>query len=154
MQKHYPQRANNRKYHGFICKMAGVVFTQPAGNAFMARPMKALLKHAKKEPPPPGNPGIFALGGLGIMEKAVTGAGFVDYEQHVLNVPLRMKSTAQAFQMMQEAFGAYRGVIHDSPEDVRKAAWAEVEDILNSFENESGFEAPAEVLVFSARKPT
>ena len=44
-------------------KVAVVVFTTPAANAFMAHPMQILLRHAGKTPPAPGQPGIFSLGG-------------------------------------------------------------------------------------------
>ena len=46
-------------------KISAVVFTTPAANAFMARPMQILLRHARKAPPAPGRPGIFALGAPG-----------------------------------------------------------------------------------------
>ncbi len=55
--------------------------------------------------------------------------------------------------MMQEAFGAYRAVLSDSPDEVRAAAWAEVREFLERFDGEAGFVAPAEVLVAAATKP-
>jgi SAM-dependent methyltransferase len=38
-------------------KLAAVVFTTPAANPFMAKPMQILLRHAGKSPPAPGQPG-------------------------------------------------------------------------------------------------
>ena len=45
-----------------------LVFTTPPNNPFMLEPMQILLRHAGKKPPPPGGPGIFALGAPGILQ--------------------------------------------------------------------------------------
>jgi SAM-dependent methyltransferase len=134
-------------------KVAMVVFTTPAANPFMAKPMQILLRHAGKTPPAPGQPGIFSLGAPGIIERFLADNGFVGIEQRTLALALRMPSAAQALAMMQEAFGAYRAVVSDSPEAVRVAAWAEVAETLKVFETATGFVAPAEVLVVAGVKP-
>jgi SAM-dependent methyltransferase len=134
-------------------KVAVVVFTTPGTNPFMAKPMHILLRHAGKTPPSPGQPGIFSLGASGVLEQLLAGSGFVGVEQRTLDVPLRMSSAAEALTMMTEAFGAYRAVISDSPQAVQDAAWAEVAETLKSFENETGFAAPAEALVAAGVKP-
>jgi len=134
-------------------KIAVVVFTTPAANPFMAKPMQTLLRRAGTPPPAPGQPGIFALGAPGVLERLLTNGGFVDVEQRILTVPLRMASAGQALAMMQEAFGAYRAVVSDSPEAVRVAAWTEVAETLKAFETETEFVAPAEVLVAAGVEP-
>jgi len=134
-------------------KIAVVVFTTPAANPFMAKPMQILRRCAGKSPPAPGQPGIFALGAPGVLERLLMNSGFVGVEQRTLAVPLRMPSGGQALAMMQEAFGAYRAVVSDSPEAVRVAAWAEVAETLKAFETKTGFVAPAEVLVAAGVKP-
>jgi SAM-dependent methyltransferase len=134
-------------------KFAAVIFTIPAANPFMAKPMQILLRHAGKKPPAPGQPGIFALGAPGMMERLLTEGGFMDIEQRTFTVPLRMPSAAQTLVMMQDAFGAYRGVVSDRPELVRAAAWAEVAETLKTFETPTGFVGPAEVLVAAGVKP-
>jgi len=134
-------------------KIAVLVYTTPASNQFMAKPMQILLRHAGKAPPSTGQPGIFSLGAPGVIERLFTDCGFVDVEQRTLAVPLRMASATRALEMMREAFGAYRAVVSDSPEAVRIAAWAEVGEALKAFESETGFEAPTEVLVAAAANP-
>jgi SAM-dependent methyltransferase len=134
-------------------KAAVVVFTTPARNPFMAKAMQILLRHAGKTPPSPGQPGIFSLGGPGVLEQLLASCGFVGVEQRTLDVPLRMPSAAEALTMMQEAFGAYRAVVSDSPEAVQAAAWAEVAETLKTFETPTGFVAPAEVAVAAGTKP-
>jgi ubiquinone/menaquinone biosynthesis C-methylase UbiE len=133
-------------------KIAVVVFTTPGTNPFMAQPMPILLRHAGKTPSAPGQPGIFALGAPGVLERLLTDSGFVGIEQRTLALPLRMPSAMQALAMMQEAFGAYRAVVSDSPEAVRVAAWGEVAGTLKTFETATGFVAPAEVLVAAGVK--
>ena len=133
-------------------KVAVVVFTTPAANAFMAHPMQILLRHAGKMPPAPGQPGIFSLGVPGVIERLFADSGFVGVEQRTLALPLRMPSATQALAMMQEAFGAYRAVVSDRPEAVRVAAWAEVAETLKTLETPTGFIAPAEVLVAAGVK--
>jgi SAM-dependent methyltransferase len=135
-------------------RVAVVVFTTPAANPFMAKPMQILLRHAGKTPPAPGQPGIFALGTPGVLEDRLTGSGFVGVEQHTLQVPLRMPSAAEALTMMQEAFGVYRAVVHDSPQAVQARAWAEVAETLSTFASPTGFVAPVEVLVAAGAQPT
>ena len=105
-------------------KAAVVVFTTTETNPFMARPMEILLRHAGKTPPAPGQPGVFALGIPGKMERLFTDCGFVNVNQRILSVPLRKPSATEASAMMQDAFGAYRAVVSDCPENVRTAAWA------------------------------
>jgi SAM-dependent methyltransferase len=133
-------------------KVAVVVFTTPAANPFMAQPMQILLRHAGKTPPAPGQPGIFALGAHGVLARLLGDSGFVGVEQRTVALPLRMSSSPQALAMMQEAFGAYRAVISDSPESVRVGAWTEVAETLKTFETPTGFVAPAEVLVAAGVK--
>jgi hypothetical protein len=117
--------------------------------------MQILLRHAGKSQLAPGQPGIFSLGAPGVLEQLLTESGFVELEQCTLALSLRMPSATEALTMMQEAFGAYRAVVADRPEAVRLDAWAEVGEMLKSFETTSaGFVAPGEVLVASGVKPS
>lgn len=135
-------------------RIAVVVFTTPAANAVMARPMQILLRHAGKPPPVPGQPGIFALGKPGGLETLLLDTGFVDVNERILTPTWRLSSAAEALAMMQEAFGAYRAVISDCAEAVQAAAWGEVAEFLKTFETPAGFVAPSEVLVAAGVKPS
>jgi ubiquinone/menaquinone biosynthesis C-methylase UbiE len=134
-------------------KFAAVVFTSPAASPMLSQPMQVLLRHAKKPAPMPGQPGIFSLGAPGALAEVLARSGFTAVEERTLECPLRMASPAEALQMMQEAFGAYRAVVADQPEAVRAAAWTEVAQVLEGFASAGGFEAPAEVLVACAENP-
>jgi ubiquinone/menaquinone biosynthesis C-methylase UbiE len=135
-------------------KVAVVVVTTPAANPFLAKPMQILLRRAGKAPPAPGKPGLFALGASGVLERLLAESGFDRIEQRTVAAPLRLPSAGDAMALMQEAFGAYRAVVGDCSEAVRKAAWAEVGETLQAFESAAGFEGPAEVLVAAGVKPS
>jgi SAM-dependent methyltransferase len=134
-------------------KVAAVVFTTPASNPFMTRPMQVLLRHAGKTPPAPGQPGLFALGAPGVLAGLLRDGGFVGIEERIIETPLRTSSAAEALVMMREAFGAYRAVVSDQPERVQSAAWAEVAEILKEYETAVGFIGRTEVCVAAGVKP-
>lgn len=130
-------------------RFAGLVFTTPSNNPFMSQPMQILLRHAGKEPPPPGKPGIFALGGPGALEGLLSDAGFSGIEAKVVRAPLRLDSSVEALEMMQQAFGAYRAVVADLGPEARAAAWSEVDECLKQFEGDDGFQAEFEFVIGS-----
>lgn len=134
-------------------KVAVIVFSTPAANPLMAKPLQILLRRAGKTPPAAGQPGLFALGAPGVIERLFVDSGFVGVEQRTVALVLRMPSAAQASAMLQEAFGALRAVVSDRPVALRLAAWAEVADTLKTFEAPTGFIAPAEVVVAAGIKP-
>jgi len=150
-----PRRALDSMRHALRPggKVAVVVFTTPAANPFMARPMEILLRHAGKTPPDPGQPGIFALGASGHLASLLRESGFVDIEQRTVTTTMRLASADEALTMMRDAFAVYRAVIGDSPEHVQTAAWSEVLRMLRTLETPAHFAAPAEVLVTAAAKP-
>jgi hypothetical protein len=134
-------------------RFAALVFTTGAANPFMARPMEALLRHADKKPPAPGQPGIFALGTTGALEQAMAAAGFTDVRTRIVRAPLRLASASEALEMMQEAFGAYRAVVADLGEAQKAQAWAEVAHCLKEFETNSRLETEFEFQVSAGAKP-
>lgn len=144
-----PSKAVRRTHRALRrgARLAVVVFTTPGANPFMAVPMNILRRHAGKPPAVPGQPGIFALGGPGILRQLLETGGFTAVEERTMAVPLRMGSAAEVLVMMKEAFGAYRAVIADASEPVKASAWSEVANFLASFEVGSQFVAPAEVLI-------
>ena len=135
-------------------RFAALVFTTPDNNPFMAQPMRILLRHANKQPPGPGQPGIFALGGAGILEGLLNRYGFTDIKTSIVQAPFRLSSADDALAFLQQAAGAYRAVIADLSENAKAAAWAEVRDCLEQFESESGFEITHQFIIGSGAKPS
>jgi ubiquinone/menaquinone biosynthesis C-methylase UbiE len=128
-------------------RIAALVFTTPAGNPFMAHPMQILLRHAHEEPPEPGRPGIFALGGASALERVMAESGLSDVHTRIVRALLRLASASEALAMIQQAFGAYRAVLSKLGEAEKAAAWAEVGEMLREFETGRGFEADFEFII-------
>jgi ubiquinone/menaquinone biosynthesis C-methylase UbiE len=133
-------------------RIAALVFTTPSANPFMSKPMQILLRHAAKEPPTAGKPGIFALGGPGVLQGLLSDSGLTEVEAKVVRAPLRLASAADALAMMQQAFGAYRAVVADLSSQARAAAWSEVGECLRQFENHEGFHTEFEFVIGSGVK--
>ncbi|MGH2600262.1 MAG: class I SAM-dependent methyltransferase [Dehalococcoidia bacterium] len=134
-------------------RFAALVFTTPAANPFMARPMEVLLRYAGREPPAPGQPGIFASGGKGALEQAMADGGLTDVQTRIARAPLRLSSASKALEMMQEAFGAYRAVVAHLSEAQKAQAWAEVAECLKEFETSGRFETELEFQISAGARP-
>jgi SAM-dependent methyltransferase len=130
-------------------RISALVFTTPAANPFMSKPMQILLRHARKEPPTAGKPGIFALGGPGVLENLLGDSGLAGVETRMVRAPLRLESAARALEMMQQAFGAYRAVVADLDPEARAAAWSEVGGCLRQFEDHEGLHTELEFMIGS-----
>ena len=134
-------------------RFAAMVFSTPANNPFTAQPMAILLRHAGKPPPPPGQPGLFALGGQGVLAELMTGSGLTDVTTKTVRATLRLPSASDALEMMQQAFGAYRAVVAELGDAEKSRAWGEVHECLKQFESGSGFETEPEFIIGSGAKP-
>ena len=134
-------------------RFAALVFTKPADSPFFAQSMAILLRHVGKPPPPPGTPGLFALGGDGALETLIAEGGLSDVKTRTLRASLSLPNIPDTLEMMQQAFGAYRAVLADLDERARQAAWAEVGEYLKRFDVGGRFETEFEVIVGSGAKP-
>lgn len=134
-------------------RFSALVFSTPANNPFMAQPMAILLRHAGKSPPGPGQPGIFALGGEGVLERLMTDSGLEDVQTEGVRAALTLPSASEALQLLQEAAGAYRAVVAELDDVERAKAWSEVYQCLRQFDSEGGFRTELEVIIGSGAKP-
>jgi SAM-dependent methyltransferase len=133
-------------------RFAALVFTTPANNPFMAQTMAILLRSAGKSPPGPGQPGIFALGGNGILKNLMQDSGLVDVQTRTVKASLGLPTASDAFAMMQEAFGAYRAVIADLSDAEKSKAWNDVYECLKQFEVADGFKTEFEFIIASGSR--
>jgi ubiquinone/menaquinone biosynthesis C-methylase UbiE len=134
-------------------RFAALVFSTPANNPFMSQPMRILLRHAGKQPPVAGQPGIFALGDDGMLKNLLADCGFMDVRSEITRAPLQLPSADVTLEMMQQAFGAYRAVVASLNETERSAAWAEVRKCLAQFETGGYFATELEFVVGAGAKP-
>lgn len=128
-------------------RFAALVFSTPAGNPMMAEPMAILRRHAGLPAPPPGTPGIFALGGEGVLDRLLRAAGLRDVEVRVIPAALHFADADEALAMLREAAGAYRAVAATLDEATRARAWEAVRAALRRHESSAGFDAALEVVV-------
>ena len=73
-------------------RFAAVVYSTPERNEFFSLPVSIIRTRAKLPPPQPGQPGPFSLGGPGVLEQALTDAGFHDVTVETMPAPLRLSS--------------------------------------------------------------
>lgn len=154
---HFPQPGRALEVIQSVLKpgarFAALVFSTPAGNPMMAEPMSILRRHAGKPPPPPGTPGIFALGAAGVLDALLRRHGFREVDARTLPARLTFADAGEALAMLQEAAGAYRAVAATMEEAARAAAWQEVRQGLERFVSPRGFEATLEVIVGAGTVP-
>ncbi len=135
-------------------RFAAMVFTTPANNPVMAQPMAILRRRAGKPSPAPGQPGIFALGGDGVLERLIRGSGLGDVKMQAVRAPLVLPSASDALQLLQEAAGAYRAVVADLSDAEKSKAWSEVYECLKPFEARGGFQTELELIIVSGARPS
>jgi ubiquinone/menaquinone biosynthesis C-methylase UbiE len=133
-------------------RFAALVFTTPDNNPFLARSMAVLLRCAGKSPPKPGQPGLFALGGKGILEGLMRDSGLVQIQTKLVTASLNLPSASRALEMMREAFGAYRAVVADLSDAEKLKAWNEVYECHKQFEGVDGFRAQFEFIIGAGAK--
>jgi cyclopropane fatty-acyl-phospholipid synthase-like methyltransferase len=133
-------------------QFAALVFTTPDNNPFMAQTMTILLRCAGRSPPKPGQPGIFALGGKGILESLMQDSGLTHVQTRHVTASLNLPSASHALEMMQEAFGAYRAIVADLGDTEKSKAWKAVYECLKQFEGVDGFRAQFEFIIGAGAK--
>lgn len=126
---------------------AATVFNKPETTPWMALAAKIAMKHAGREMPPPGTPGLFALGNAEYLEQKLIYAGFDDIEVRSLPMTLRLSSAAECTNLIREAASAVQGILSGLSEDQQQAAWNEIEDALKQFETADGFAVPTNYLL-------
>lgn len=131
---------------------SGLVMSSPDANPFYAAVPPILRRHAGK-PTPASGPGFFSLADPAALAELFTAAGLIDVTITTCDAAYTLPATDDAVAMIQEAFGAVRGIISDQPQSVQDAAWAEVRAELDQWMTPDGFVAPTQFHIASGRKP-
>lgn len=134
-------------------RFAAIVYSTPARNEFFSVPVTIIRTRAQLPPPEPGQPGPFSLGSPGVLERALTTAGFEEVSVEAVEAPLRLSSAAECVRFERESFGALHQMLSGVPEQDRPAVWTEIEAALARFDTPAGFVGPCELLVASGVKP-
>jgi SAM-dependent methyltransferase len=133
-------------------RIAAIVYSTPERNGFFSIPVSIIRDRAQLPPPEPGQPGPFSLGGSGVLETALTTAGFTDVKVVAIPSPLHLTSAAECVRFEQESFGALHQMLAVLPAPERPAVWDEIASALARFETADGFVGPCELLVGSGTK--
>jgi SAM-dependent methyltransferase len=128
-------------------KTVVAVMTTPDRNKWASVPVPIIRKRAQLPPPTPGQPGLFSLGGEGVLENALRQAGFRNVSSSTLSAPLQMKSARECIRFMREAFGAFNQMMSHLSMQQRESVWEEVEQAMQQFEGPNGFQVSCEPIV-------
>jgi SAM-dependent methyltransferase len=128
-------------------RVAAIVYSTAENNKFFSIPVSVIRRRANLAPPLPGQPGPFSLGTAGVLEESFRKAGFHDVQTRTVSAPVRTKSAAECVRFEKESFGALHQMLSGLDDAGREAAWREIEEQLRSFESQSGFEGPCEMIV-------
>jgi ubiquinone/menaquinone biosynthesis C-methylase UbiE len=134
-------------------KMAAVVYSTPEKNQFFSKPVSIIRQRAQLPPPAPGQPGPFSLGGDGVIEKALTDAGFINVSSVKINSPVILPSAKFCLQFEKESFGALHQMMSGLSADEKESVWEEIEQELRKFETAGSFVGPCEMIVAAGEKP-
>jgi SAM-dependent methyltransferase len=153
---YFPNREGALRAAYGLLKAGGRVvlasFSTPDQNRFFSIPISIIRRRAQLPPPAPGMPGPFSLGAPGVMESALSTAGFKDVTVEAVQTPLRLRSAAECVRFERESFGALQQMLASLPDADREAAWSEIDHELGVFETEDGFTAGTELIVGSGTK--
>jgi SAM-dependent methyltransferase len=133
-------------------RIAAIVYSTPDRNEFFSVPVSIIRDRAQLPPPQPGQPGPFSLGAPGVLEAALTTAGFSDVTVAAIPAPLRLSSAAECVRFERDSFGALHQMLADVAPHERPAVWNQIEAALARFETPDGFVGPCELLVGSGTK--
>ncbi|QJW89863.1 class I SAM-dependent methyltransferase [Spirosoma taeanense] len=134
-------------------KVAAIVYSTPDKNKFFSVPVSIIRNRAKLPPPLPGQPGPFSLGAEGVLEQAFTHAGFSNVRTERIDSPLQLSSASECVKFEKESFGALHQMMSSLSDAEKASVWEEIEQELQKFETENGFEGPCEMVVAVGEKP-
>lgn len=134
-------------------RFGAMVVSTPQDNPFFSKSMGILLRHANKQLPAPGQPGLFALSAPGALEEVLSDGGMEDIKTATIRAPFAMPSAVAALQMMQQAFGAYRAVVAELDDAAKADAWSEVLAFLSDFEGSKGLATEFVFIIGSGARP-
>jgi SAM-dependent methyltransferase len=128
-------------------RFAVTVWSTAEKNPFHGLPLAIVRRLAKIPAPLPGQPGMFALSGPGVLEECYREAGFRDVAVHAVPVPRTFPSIAEAVSAMKDSFPRLQTLLNKLSDADRAQAWSEIEEGLSQFEGSNGFAAPGEWLI-------
>lgn len=121
-------------------------------NGFFSGPVGIIRRRAALPAPLPGQPGPFSLGDPDVLAKRLTDAGFTDVQIETVDAPVRLGSADECLAFEQESFGALHQMLAGLSAPEQDEAWEEIEEFLETFEQNGRFIGPCQMLVAAATK--
>jgi SAM-dependent methyltransferase len=135
---------------GSICTM---VFSTPQSNPCVTALMATAIKHAGLPPPDPFRPGgLLSLGKPGLIDALFREAGFREVATTKMAAPFRMPTAKAYLDFVKTSAGPIVAIIERLAPAKQDAVWIEMEDRLRTFETETEWIGPNELLLTAARR--
>ncbi|MBA2451399.1 MAG: methyltransferase domain-containing protein [Chloroflexi bacterium] len=128
-------------------KLAAIVFSGADKNPHQALPVLIARRHRGLPAQTPGEAGMFALGGDGVLEDALRAAGFREVAVHPFTITRRAASAVEAVTRLKDSLLIVRELLAPLDAAEREAVWAEIERELRRFEGPDGFAVSGEALI-------
>jgi ubiquinone/menaquinone biosynthesis C-methylase UbiE len=118
-------------------RLAAAVWGPPSEVEFTAA-RRVVLEELSVPPPPPGSPGIHALGDRDRLADLVASAGFHDVEIDSVTSVFQAESPEQFTQFQREVAVALARLVAEQPPDVQERVWAKVTQTWHRFLDDEG----------------
>ena len=128
-------------------KLAAIVWSTAERNLSSLLPQMIARRHAMLPLPTPGEPGMFALGAPGLLERTLSEAGFNDVSVRAVPAPRAYASSEEMMRYMTTVTPMLREPLSKLDEAGRAALLAEIEGTMQQFAGPDGIVIPGEVLV-------
>jgi ubiquinone/menaquinone biosynthesis C-methylase UbiE len=133
-------------------RLAAIVFSTPESNPYASVPPRIVREIGRLASPESGSPGMFALGGPGVLESALRRAGFREVEVRPVRTRRRFGSVAEALHDYRDSFPSLLALISALGEAEQRQAWVEIEHELRRRYGSDELLVEGEVLVGAATK--
>ena len=128
-------------------KFTAIVWSTAERNLSSLLPQLIGRRHANLPLPTPDEPGMFALGAPGLLERTLAEAGFRDISVRAVPAPRTYASADEMMGYMTTATPILHGALEKLDEAGRAAMLAEIEQTMRQFAGPDGITIPGEVLV-------
>lgn len=135
---------------GGVCTM---VFSRPEANPCVTILMSTACRHAGLPPRDPYEPGgVLSLGKPNLIDDLFREAGFKDIATTRLDSPLKLPSARDYLNFIQASAGPIKQILSQLHPVAAHATWTEMEQRLNVFQTDAGWQGPNELLLTAARR--
>lgn len=139
-------------------RFSAVVFSHPKHNPCVTMSMAVARKHTGGPAPlsdasiEPGN--LFSLGEPGLLAHLLEAAGFDDIEVRPVSAPHRLSSVRHYVDFVRTGATPIIEMLASLSASQQNDAWDDLEQRLEIFTTDTGWEGPNELLMCSATAPT